>query len=120
MEYFKCSECEKIFMSEESSKTGCQTCSSLEKIVPNSSGASEAKHMPSIKIEGDQVIVSIGEELHPMKEEHLITWVAAEYQDAYIRYALHADEEPIVTFDYEEGMTIYSYCNVHGLFSKKI
>lgn len=119
MEFFKCPKCEKIFFSDSTGED-CFHGENLEKIIANSSNASAAKHTPSVHIEDECVIVFIGEEEHPMTKDHKIDWVAAEYKDSYIRYNLHENEKPEVYFDYEEGMTIYVYCNQHGLWSKKI
>ena len=53
-----------------------------------------------------------------MTEEHYIPWVAAEYSDSVVKYFYKPGDKPEAFFDYEEGMKVYAYCNLHGLWKK--
>ncbi len=78
------------------------------------------KHVPFCKIEGNKVHVQIGETLHPSEEKHYIMWIAVVRGDKITRVDLKPGQEPSATFDYEPGSTVYTYCNIHGLWKKDI
>ena len=121
MNLFKCNKCGNIVELLEDGK-GILTCcgSAMEEIVANSVDASLEKHVPYTDIEEDMVYVKVGEVDHPMTEEHYITWVAAVYDDSILKYTFKPGEVPEAVFDYEEGMVIYAYCNLHGLWKKEL
>lgn len=48
----------------------------MHELVPCSTQAAVEKHMPVYKIDGNNVFVTVGENAHPMQEEHYIQWVA--------------------------------------------
>ena len=57
---------------------------------------------------------------HVMDEDHYIEWISYEYdKNEQIVYFAPGDE-PIATFKYVKGATIYSYCNKHSLWSKEV
>ena len=53
-----------------------------------------------------------------MDEDHYIEWISyVDDKNEQIVYFAPGDE-PIATFKYVKGATIYSYCNKHSLWSK--
>ena len=72
------------------------------------------------KLKDDVLYVKVGEVDHPMTEDHYITWVAAVYDDSVLKYTFKPGEVPEAVFDYEEGMVVYAYCNLHGLWKKEL
>ena len=86
----------------------------------NTEDAAQEKHVPFCDIEEDMVYVKIGEVDHPMTDEHYIEWVAAVYDDSVLKYNFKPGEVPEAVFDYEEGMVVYAYCNLHGLWKKEM
>ena len=55
-----------------------------------------------------------------MDEDHYIDWTSYVYdKNEQIVYLVPGDE-PIATFKYVKGATIYSYCNKHSLWSKVV
>ena len=121
MNLFKCNKCGNIVELLEDGN-GILTCcgSAMEEIAANSVDASLEKHVPYTDIEEDMVYVKVGEVDHPMTEEHYITWVAAVYDDSILKYTFKPGEVPEAVFDYEEGMVVYAYCNLHGLWKKEL
>jgi superoxide reductase len=100
---------------------GIQCCGeTMKEVKANSVDAANEKHVPFVQIDGDAVEVRIGEVPHPMEEKHYIEWVAAEYSDSFVKYYLKPGEQPECAFDYEKGMTVYAYCNLHGLWKKEL
>ena len=121
MKIFKCNKCGNIVELMEDGK-GVLTCcgDAMVEVVPNTEDAAQEKHVPFCDIEEDMLYVKIGEVDHPMTEEHYITWVAAVYDDSVLKYNFKPGEVPEAVFDYEEGMVVYAYCNLHGLWKKEL
>ena len=80
--------------------------------------ASREKHIPVAEVKGNTVEVLVGSVLHPMTEEHSITWVYLETDRGGQRKTLSPGEEPRVTFALagENPVAVYAYCNLHGLW----
>lgn len=121
MKLFKCEKCGNIIeiVNYEGGVLDC--CGEpMQELISNIVDASKEKHVP-LCIENDGFVrVKIGEDKHPMGEEHFIKYIICEYKDSVIRYELKAGDEPEAFFDYEEGMVIYAYCNLHGLWKKEL
>lgn len=122
MKIYKCKKCGNIIELIEDGK-GVLTCcgEAMEELIPNTVDAAAEKHVPYTVIEEDDVLyVKVGEVDHPMTDEHYITWVAAVYDDSVLKYNFKPGEVPEAVFDYEEGMEVYAYCNLHGLWKKEL
>ena len=121
MKLLKCKACGKVV---EIIQEGCPTINCCgEKMVlvePNTVDAANEKHIPYTQIDENKVFVKIGEIEHPMEEKHYINFVVAEYENKQIKKYFKPGEKPETTFDYEKGMKIYSYCNLHGLWIKEL
>lgn len=84
--------------------------------------ASREKHIPVVEVSEGKVKVIVGSVLHPMTEEHSITWVYLETDKGGQRKNLAAGEAPEVTFALadERPIAVYAYCNLHGLWKTEI
>ena len=84
--------------------------------------ASREKHIPVVKVETDKVLVSVGSVIHPMSEEHNISWIYLRTDKGAYRRELKAGEEPVAVFelDGEKPIAAYAYCNLHGLWKADI
>ncbi len=120
MKLFRCAKCGTLIeMLEENCTVVC--CGEpMKEVKANTVDAAVEKHVPYCEIDGDIVNVKVGEVAHPMEEEHYITFIAAEYKDSVVKYNLKPGEVAEASFDYEKGMTIYEYCNKHGLWKKEL
>jgi superoxide reductase len=89
----------------------------VELVAGSSDGARE-KHVPAVTREGGKIIARIGEVDHPMLDAHYIQFVALATPDRIEIKKLKPGEEPVATFacDGAEDVTVYEYCNLHGLF----
>ncbi len=87
-------------------------------LVPMQSDGALEKHLPVATFDETSVKVSVGEVLHPMTDEHYISFVALELKDGYLLKYLSPSMQPIVTFDVkkEDVVSIYEYCTIHGLY----
>ncbi len=92
----------------------------MELMKANSTDAAQEKHVPVYEINGEDLIVKVGEIYHPMDEEHYISWIAQVSDNHTTRIALKPGDEPVVKFKYIPNSTIYAYCNKHGLWKKEI
>ena len=84
--------------------------------------ASREKHIPVAEVKGSTVEVIVGSVLHPMTEEHSITWVYLETDRGGQRKNLAPGQEPKVTFALaeEKPIAVYAYCNLHGLWKVEL
>lgn len=94
----------------------------MERLVPNSTGASEEKHVPFVRRDGDVLSVSVGSAAHPMAPEHRIEWVFLETEHGWERRFLKPGDEPSVRFAIgpDRPVAVWAYCNVHGLWKKDL
>jgi len=78
------------------------------------------KHVPVIEQRDDSIMVSVGDVLHPMEENHYIEFVELIVDDErYIQY-LKPNQDPIVSFKIPteyKSLSARAYCNVHGLWA---
>lgn len=84
--------------------------------------ASREKHVPEVAVENGTVKVTVGSVLHPMTEEHSITWIYLQTDKGGQRKSLNPGDAPTVTFALsdEEPLAVFAYCNLHGLWKKEI
>lgn len=118
----------------------CETCGNLVAMI-NESGvpmmccgkkmslieagtveASKEKHIPVATVEEGAVNVNVGAVDHPMTEEHLIEWVYVQTNKGGQLKKLNAGEAPNLTFvfDNETPLSVYAYCNLHGLWKTEL
>lgn len=95
-----------------------------ELLVAGSTDGAMEKHVPYVAKDGDELKVQVGEVAHPMLENHWITNVWAEFEDGTIdKKTLKPGEQPVAVFDVKDKngkVTVYEYCNLHGLWKKEI
>jgi len=95
----------------------------MQELIPNTVEASQEKHIPVIKQEGNKVILEIGSAPHPMVDEHYITWIYIQTKKGGQRKELYPGQEPYVEFALTEDDEIeiaYAYCNLHGLWKASL
>jgi superoxide reductase len=82
-------------------------------------GTGKEKHKPILADE-DEVVVKVGENPHPMDEDHCIQWIEIQADDQVIRQILEAGDQPLARFKLDpekvKKLTLRSYCNIHGLW----
>ena len=77
------------------------------------------KHVPDVKIDGDRIDVNIGSIDHPMMDEHYIQFICLVKDRGYVIHPLKPGDAPHTVFHLGEGekaVTVYEYCNLHGLW----
>lgn len=122
--FYKCSHCGKIIAVVKESGVPIMCCGvPMNEIIAGSVDAAKEKHLPVVRIDGNKVIVSIGEIEHPMTAEHSIEWVSIQTKQGNQRKLLPAGGKPQVTFaicDDDEVVAVFAYCNLHGLWKTEI
>jgi superoxide reductase len=122
--FYKCNICGNIYEVVEDS--GCQvTCCGIpmEEIIPGAVDASEEKHVPSVTQNGNEVRVIVGDTLHPMLSDHYIEWISIDTREGIQRKELLPESAPEASFlltDDDELLSVYAYCNLHGLWKTEL
>ena len=88
----------------------------------NTEDASQEKHVPDVKITGNEMTVQIGSVIHPMEEAHHIQFIYVETDKGGQLRQLAVGQEPVATFTFtdESPIAVYEYCNLHGLWKKEV
>lgn len=92
----------------------------MEKLIPGEVDASLEKHVPVYEVLDNEVVVTIGEALHPMEEDHYIEWIELVTENKVFRTYLKPNDEPKAIFPYEKNSMVFAYCNKHGLWKTDI
>jgi len=115
--YFKCPICGNIIEVVNGDINRVKCCNKeLEPLIANTTDGATEKHVPVYEIDNNEIIVKVGEVIHPMEEKHYIMWISLVTDDKVIRVNLKPGDEPIIRLPYVKGAIIYEYCNLHGLW----
>lgn len=122
--FFICKHCGNIISMVHSSGAAVVCCGDeMEPLVPNTTDASQEKHLPVIEAAEGIVTVKVGSVPHPMTAEHHIEWIFLITGSGRQRKCLAFDAEPKETFVLEPGEKVfaaYAYCNLHGLWKTEV
>lgn len=123
--FFKCKICgnEAVMIHHSGVTPVCCDNKMMELIPGFDESASKEKHIPDVKITDNKVEVVVGSVIHPMEEKHYIEWIYLETKKGGLFKKLKPKEEPKATFllaEDDELQVVYEYCNIHGLWAKKV
>ena len=122
--FFRCKHCGNFVGAIHFSGVPMICCGEkMEEVIPNTTEASQEKHIPVIKAEDGAAAVFIGDVAHPMIPEHHIEWIYLQTNKGGQRKCLTPGEEPGAVFALaqdEVPVAAYAYCNIHGLWKKKL
>jgi len=107
-------------LKEKSQKTSVSE--GLETKSQSTQDQGKEKHVPIVKINENNVKVTVGSTHHPMEEKHFIELIQLVKNNAIIAgKRLRPGETPEASFCLEntEGITARALCNVHGLWINK-
>lgn len=99
---------------------GTLSCCGAEMVLltANVTDASQEKHVPDLRVEGDTLHVQVGSVAHPMTAEHYIQVILVA-QGMHVQYQkLAPGDAPVFSckIDPEKPVEVYEYCNLHGLW----
>lgn len=95
----------------------------MAELKANTQDAATEKHIPAASVENGIVSVRIGEQPHPMGQEHHIAWAYLQTDRGGQRKMLSIDGEPKVAFALapdEHPVAVYAYCNLHSLWKQTL
>ncbi len=122
MKFLKCALCKDTIIAKENNLFSC--CNKeMEEVKPNTAEAATEKHIPVINTKNNKVIITVGETLHPMTEEHYIEWIYVVTNTREIKYNLKPNSTPEVALTLEANEIIkevYAYCNIHSLWLNEL
>ena len=121
--FYICEKCGNIIGKIHDSGVSVVCCGQkMTKLEAGVVEASREKHIPVVSVNGSTVEVIVGSVLHPMEEEHNISWIYLETDKGGQRKNLNPGDEPRVTFALsdEKPLAVYAYCNLHGLWKAEI
>lgn len=122
--FFVCSVCGNLIemIDHKGPKVVC--CGKpMDELVANTTEASVEKHIPVVSVNGNKIKVQVGSTLHPMTQEHHISWIYLITTQGVQRKSLAIDSDPIVEFALTEDdkvLEAYAYCNLHGLWKVEL
>ena len=90
--------------------------------TPENAETGFEKHVPIAEFNGEQLVVKVGDVMHPMTNEHLIEWVTIVYDNFVQHGNFNSEQTPQITFHVGNAakIDVYAYCNLHGLWKTTI
>lgn len=120
VKFFRCNHCGNIIEMIHDAGVPVVCCGEkMHELVPNTSDGAGEKHVPVVNVNGNSVVVRVGEVDHPMLPEHFIQWVYVQTNLGGMKKYLNPSEAPSAAFELAEGesvVAVYEYCNLHGLW----
>ena len=124
LEFWKCALCGNVAIKPYVGGGQLACCGQdMALLTANSVDAATEKHVPVVTVNGSAVHVEVGSTLHPMEADHYITFICLETQKGYQIAELKPGMEPKADFAVAAGdapVTVYEYCNKHGLWSAQV
>lgn len=122
LRFYLCNYCGKmITLCDDSITTNTICCNAeMKELIPNTTDAAHEKHVPVISHDGHCVTIDVGEDPHPMTDEHYIEWIKLVTNEGIYTKFLIPNTKPVANFILQPGETpvkAYAYCNLHGLWS---
>ena len=119
---YKCDVCENIIEVVHTGADALVCCGQPMKLLQEKTAEEgNEKHLPVIDKTDGKIIVKVGNIPHPMEEKHYIEWIEVITDDGTYRKFLNPGTSPEVEFSLNGNIKeVRSYCNIHGLWSKKL
>ncbi len=124
MKFYQCDHCKNIIVYAYSKGVPVFCCGEkMKELVPGTVDAAKEKHIPEVAVDGNLVKVKVGSVTHPMTEEHHIAFIVLETDKGFQKKDLDPTGAPEAVFalaDGEKAISVYEYCNLHGLWVKEL
>ena len=117
--FYRCEICGNIVVKAVDGGGALTCCGQPMAILEaNTTDAAKEKHVPAVTVEGDKLIVNVGDVDHPMQEDHYIQWIYAVTDRGVLGACLNPGEAPHAEFtlDGQKPLSVFEYCNLHGLW----
>ena len=120
LEFLYCRHCKKIIVTLKNDQNVPTICCGepMTPITANTVDAAREKHVPDVKVSGNQIEVVVGSVEHPMLPEHWIEFIVLETRKGFQIKYLNAGNKPKAVFTVvdDEAVAVYEHCNLHGLW----
>ncbi|MDD7401817.1 MAG: desulfoferrodoxin family protein [Eubacteriales bacterium] len=115
---FKCKVCGNVIVKMLDMGPAVSCCGQeMQELKAGTTDAALEKHVPEVSRKGNTLEVQVGSVIHPMTEDHWITFIAAVQGEKLQVVYLNPEDEPKACFQVEDGpVEVYEYCNLHGLW----
>ncbi|NMB30485.1 MAG: desulfoferrodoxin [Clostridiales bacterium] len=121
VKFLRCAKCGNMATYIKDGGVPIVCCGEPMKILKaNTEDAAVEKHVPYCEVKDGKLEVQIGEDIHPMLDEHWIEWIAVVSEAGIEITKLKPGMEPKATFCNYENVDVYEYCNLHGLWKKSL
>ena len=122
LKFYRCNTCGNIITKLQDSHLPVSCCGKeMVLLIANTTDAATEKHVPAATRDGNKVKVQVGSVLHPMTEEHHISFIVLAQNGKSQTAILSHTGEPIAEFLVDDGSaTVYEYCNLHGLWAADV
>jgi len=124
--FYRCSRCGNIVGLIHEGKGTLVCCGQdMEELTANTTDAAQEKHVPVAEFDKAAGVlkVTVGSVAHPMTPEHLIEWIHVQTKKGGMMRRLISEDKPEAVFkiaDGDEPLTVFEYCNLHGLWKADI
>ena len=90
--------------------------------IPNTVDASVEKHLPEVSETANGISVQVGSTPHPMEEAHHISFVYIRTENGGQRKCFNVGDNPKCEFTFidDKPVSVFAYCNLHGLWETKL
>jgi superoxide reductase len=97
----------------------------MTELTANTTDAAQEKHVPVVEFDQAAGVlkVTVGSVAHPMTPEHLIEWIHVQTKNGGQMRHLTPADKPEAVFKIADGdapVTVFEYCNLHGLWKADI
>lgn len=120
LHFYHCEICGKVLVVLSGAGVPTSCCGQdMKELVPNRTDGAVEKHVPVFSTDGSTVSVQVGSTLHPMMDNHSITWIGLRTAHGFQFRELHPGDSPEASFVLSPGdhaEAVYAFCNLHGLW----
>ena len=124
LKFFICKHCGNIITHLFNSGVNVVCCGEpMTELIPNTSDGAGEKHVPVVKVNGQEVTVEVGSVQHPSLPAHYIQWIALQTENGVQFCYLKPGDTPKAVFmlvNGEKPIAAYEYCNLHGLWKTEL
>ena len=124
MKIYRCNKCGNILVVANDGNVIPNCCGGeMELLKANETDGTIEKHVPVVECDDEKVKIKVGEDEHPMKDDHYIQMIMLETGEGYYLKFLTSKDKPQAYFKVcknEKPIAAYEYCNIHSLFKKDI
>ncbi|MGN1264283.1 MAG: desulfoferrodoxin family protein [Muribaculaceae bacterium] len=122
VKFFKCLNCGNVVMKVVDHSVPVFCCGArMTELKPNTVDASNEKHVPVVtRIDDNTIEVKVGSAPHPMTLEHHIDFIYVVTENSGIRVDLTDEPSAVITVGPHKVLSVYEYCNLHGLWMTEL